>query len=137
MSNQWAALCPYRSVPQSELARFYADADAFVLTSREEGLALVQARASSHLHGSYRRGGSRAHTGPATTHFDDLCALVAAVAGLRDRQKAASPAARGRGSRDAFLDYAQQFGPILVNTVVVSITLDPAAYETKRVSDFD
>jgi glycosyltransferase involved in cell wall biosynthesis len=84
-------------VPQTELARFYADADAFVLTSREEGLAYVQAQALASglpVICTDRTGGADlAHT-PALAQrisiipHDDLCALVAAVAGLRDRHKA-------------------------------------------------
>jgi glycosyltransferase involved in cell wall biosynthesis len=85
------------TVPQTELARFYADADAFVLTSREEGLAYVQAQALASglpVICTDRTGGADlAHT-PALAQrisiipHDDLCALVAAVVGLRDRHHA-------------------------------------------------
>lgn len=84
-------------VPQAELARFYAGADAFVLASREEGLAVVLAQALASglpVICTDRTGGvDLAHT-PALTQYitviphDDLSALVAAVAGLRDRHKA-------------------------------------------------
>src|SRR5258705_187688 len=52
-------------VPQTELARFYAEADAFVLASREEGLAVMQAQALASglpVICTDRTGGSRAHT---------------------------------------------------------------------------
>src|SRR5262249_52247978 len=85
------------SVPQPELRAFYAQADAFVLASREEGLAnvLPQALASGlPVICTDRTGGADlAHT-PALTQYitviphDNFSALVAAVAGLRDRHKA-------------------------------------------------
>ena len=75
-------------VPQTELARFYAEADAFVLASREEGLGYVQAQALASglpVICTDRTGGADlAHT-PALAQrisiipHDDLCALVAAV----------------------------------------------------------
>jgi alpha-maltose-1-phosphate synthase len=83
-------------VPQPELQRFYAEADAFVLASREEGLAyvLLQALASGlRVICTDRTGGADlAHT-PALAQritiipHDDLSALVEAVAGLGRRRK--------------------------------------------------
>jgi len=84
-------------VQQTELARFYAGANAFVIASREEGLAVVLAQA---LAGGLpvictdRTGGADLGHTPALTQYitviphDDLSALVAAVVGLRDRHKA-------------------------------------------------
>jgi len=84
-------------VPQTELARFYAGANAFVIASREEGLAVVLAQA---LAGGLpvictdRTGGADlGHTPALAQHItviphDDLSALVAAVVGLRDRHTA-------------------------------------------------
>src|SRR5712672_811464 len=83
-------------VPQTELARFYAEADAFVLASRQDGFGVVLAQALASglpVICTDRTGGADlAHT-PALTQritiipHDDLSALVAAVAGLRDRHK--------------------------------------------------
>jgi alpha-maltose-1-phosphate synthase len=85
------------SVPQPELQRFYAEADAFVLASREEGLASVlpQALASGlHVICTDRTGGADlAHT-PALAQritiipHDDVSALVEAIAGFGQRRKA-------------------------------------------------
>ena len=87
------------SIPcrRRELARFYAEADAFVLASREDGFGVVLAQALASglpVICTDRTGGADlAHT-PALAQritiipHDDLCALVAAVAGLRDRHKA-------------------------------------------------
>jgi alpha-maltose-1-phosphate synthase len=85
------------SVPQPELQKFYAEADAFVLASREEGLAyvLLQALASGlHVICTDRTGGADlAHT-PALARritiipHDDLSALIEAVAELGQRRKA-------------------------------------------------
>ncbi len=84
-------------VPQTELARFYAEADAFVLASREDGFGVVLAQA---LAGGLpvictdRTGGADLGHRPALAQYitviphDDLSALVAAVVGLRDRHKA-------------------------------------------------
>jgi alpha-maltose-1-phosphate synthase len=87
----------FDSVPQIELRQFYAQADAFVLASREEGLAmvLVQALASGlPIICTDRTGGADlAHT-PAlaqritTIQHDDLSALAKAVAELKQRHKA-------------------------------------------------
>ena len=84
-------------VPQTELARFYAEADAFVLASRQDGFGVVLAQALASglpVICTDRTGGADlAHT-PALAEritiipHDDLSALVAAVAGLRDRHKA-------------------------------------------------
>jgi starch synthase len=84
-------------VPQTELARFYAQADAFVLVSRQDGFGLVLAQALASglpIICTDRTGGvDLAHT-PALAEritvipHDDLLALVAAVTGLRDRHKA-------------------------------------------------
>ena len=101
-------------VPQTELARFYAEADAFVLASREDGFGVVLAQALASglpVICTDRTGGADlAHT-PALAQritvipHDDLSALVAAVAGLRDRHKAGErlSAACGLGSRDALM----------------------------------
>jgi glycosyltransferase involved in cell wall biosynthesis len=84
-------------VPQTELARCYAEADAFVLASRQDGFGVVLAQALASglpVICTDRTGGADlAHT-PALAEritiipHDDLSALVAAVAGLRDRHKA-------------------------------------------------
>jgi glycosyltransferase involved in cell wall biosynthesis len=84
-------------VPQTELARFYAEADAFVLASRQDGFGVVLAQALASglpVICTDRTGGADlAHT-PALAEritiipHDDLSALVAAVSGLRDRHKA-------------------------------------------------
>jgi alpha-maltose-1-phosphate synthase len=85
------------SVPQPELRRFYAEADAFVLASREEGLATVLSQALASgltVICTDRTGGADlAHTPALAQHItvtphDDLSALAAAVAGLRDRRNA-------------------------------------------------
>ena len=85
------------SVPQTELRHFYAEADAFVLASREEGLAFVlpQALASGlPVICTDRTGGpDLAHT-PALAKritiipHDDLSGLAGAIGGLRQRRKA-------------------------------------------------
>jgi alpha-maltose-1-phosphate synthase len=84
-------------VPQPELQRFYAEADAFVLASREEGLAyvLLQALASGlHVICTDRTGGADlAHTSALAQRItiiphDDLSALVEALAELGRRRKA-------------------------------------------------
>jgi glycosyltransferase involved in cell wall biosynthesis len=83
-------------VPQTELARFYAEADAFVLASRQDGFGVVLAQALASglpVICTDRTGGADlAHT-PAlaeritTIPHDDLSAIIAAIAGLRDRHK--------------------------------------------------
>jgi glycosyltransferase involved in cell wall biosynthesis len=85
------------SVPQTELARFYAEADAFVLASREDGFGVVLAQALASglpVICTDRTGGADlAHT-PALARritiipHDNLPALVAAVERLRDRHNA-------------------------------------------------
>jgi len=84
-------------VPQTELARFYAEADAFVLASRQDGFGVVLAQALATglpVICTDRTGGADlAHTPALAQHItiiphDNLSALVAAVAGLRDRHKA-------------------------------------------------
>ena len=79
-------------VPQANLRRFYAQADAFVLASRQEGLAMVLAQALASglpVICTDRTGGADlAHT-PAlgrrikVVPSDDLAALVAAISQLR------------------------------------------------------
>jgi len=83
-------------VPQTELARFYAEADAFVLASRQDGFGVVLAQALASglpVICTDRTGGADlAHT-PALAEritiipHDDLSAIIAAIAGLRDRHK--------------------------------------------------
>ena len=83
-------------VPQTELARFYAEADAFVLASRQDGFGVVLAQALASglpVICTDRTGGADlAHT-PALAQritiipHDDVPALVAAMARLRDRHK--------------------------------------------------
>ena len=75
-------------VPQTELAQFYAEADAFVLASRKDGFGVVLAQA---LAGGLpvictdRTGGADLGHRPALAQYitviphDDLSALVAAV----------------------------------------------------------
>jgi starch synthase len=84
-------------VQQTELARFYAGADAFVIASREDGFGVVLAQALASglpVICTDRTGGADlAHTPTLAERItiiphDDLSALVAAVAGLRDRHKA-------------------------------------------------
>jgi glycosyltransferase involved in cell wall biosynthesis len=84
-------------VPQPELQRFYADADAFVLASREEGLAFVLSQALASglpVICTDRTGGADlAHTRALAQRItviphDDLSALARAVARLRDHRKA-------------------------------------------------
>ena len=85
------------SVQQPRLRQFYADADAFVLASREEGLAYVLSQALASglpVICTDRTGGADlAHT-PALAQritiipHNDLSALASAVARLRDRRKA-------------------------------------------------
>jgi glycosyltransferase involved in cell wall biosynthesis len=84
-------------VPQHELARLYAKADAFVLASREEGLAMVLSQALASglpVICTDRTGGADLALTPALAQrikiipHDDLSALAAAVAGLRDRRTA-------------------------------------------------
>jgi alpha-maltose-1-phosphate synthase len=81
-------------VPQTELARFYAKAGAFVLASREEGLASVLAQALASglpVICTNRTGGADlAHTPTLVKRIkvissDDLPALVAAISDLRSR----------------------------------------------------
>ena len=81
-------------VPQPELARFYAEADLFVLASREDGLGMVllQALASGlPLICTDRTGGADlAHTPALAARItvvphDDVDALACAIAGWRDR----------------------------------------------------
>lgn len=84
-------------VPQTQLAHFYAEADAFVLASRQDGFGIVLAQALASglpIICTDRTGGADlAHT-PAlegrmtNIPYDDLSALIAAVVGLRDRHKA-------------------------------------------------
>ena len=87
----------FDSVPQPELQQFYADADAFVLASREEGLAYVLCQALTSglpVICTDRTGGADlAHTRALAQRIiviphDDLSALVRAATGLRDRRKA-------------------------------------------------
>jgi glycosyltransferase involved in cell wall biosynthesis len=83
-------------VPQHQLSRFYAEASAFILASREDGLGivLVQALASGlPVICTDRTGGADlAHT-PALARYiqvipsDDPAAMVAAISELRDRLK--------------------------------------------------
>jgi len=83
-------------VPQTELARFYAEADAFVLASRQDGFGVVLAQALASglpVICTDRTGrADLAHT-PALAEritiipHDDLSAIIAAIAGLRDRHK--------------------------------------------------
>jgi starch synthase len=84
-------------VPQTELARFYAEADAFVLASRQDGFGIVLAQALASglpVICTDRTGGADLGHTPALAQYitviphDDLSALVAAVVGLRDRHKA-------------------------------------------------
>jgi starch synthase len=84
-------------VPQTQLAKFYAEVDAFVLASREEGFGVVLAQALASglpIICTDRTGGpDLAHTSALAQRMtiiphDDLSALIAAVAGLRDRHKA-------------------------------------------------
>jgi glycosyltransferase involved in cell wall biosynthesis len=83
-------------VAQTQLAKFYGEADAFVLASRQDGFGIVLAQALASglpIICTDRTGGADlAHT-PALARrvtiipHDNLSALVAAVAGLRDRHK--------------------------------------------------
>src|SRR5262249_13728507 len=85
------------AVAQPQLQRFYAEADAFVLASREEGLATVLSQALASglpVICTDRTGGADlAHTS-ALGHritvmpHNNLSALAAAVAELRDRRNA-------------------------------------------------
>jgi glycosyltransferase involved in cell wall biosynthesis len=84
-------------VPQTELARFYAEADAFVLASRQDGFGVVLAQALASglpVICTDRTGGTDlAHT-PAlaqritATPHDNVPELVAAVERLRARHNA-------------------------------------------------
>jgi glycosyltransferase involved in cell wall biosynthesis len=83
-------------LPQTELARLYAEADAFVLASRQDGFGVVLAQALASgrpVICTDRTGGpDLAHTPALAQHItiiphDDLSALIAAMAGLRDRHK--------------------------------------------------
>jgi starch synthase len=90
------------SVPQFQLRRFYAEADAFILASRQDGFGVVLAQALASglpVICTDRTGGrDLAHT-PALAQrvtvipHDDFPALSAAVAGLRDRLKHLPPLA--------------------------------------------
>jgi len=84
-------------VPQFQLRRFYAEADAFILASRQDGFAVVLAQALASglpVICTDRTGGRDLQHTPALAQrvavipHDDLPALSAAVAGLRDRLKA-------------------------------------------------
>ena len=84
-------------VPQTELAGLYADADAFVLASRQDGFGLVLAQALASglpVICTDRTGGADlAHTPDLAQRITiipqgDVSALVAAVERLRDRHKA-------------------------------------------------
>jgi glycosyltransferase involved in cell wall biosynthesis len=80
-------------VPQPQLRRFYAEADAFILASRQDGFGVVLAQALASglpVICTDRTGGvDLAHT-PALARrlkvvpSDDLAALVAAISELRD-----------------------------------------------------
>jgi glycosyltransferase involved in cell wall biosynthesis len=83
-------------VPQTELARFYAEADAFVLASRQDGFGVVLAQALASglpIICTDRTGGADlAHTLALAERItiiphDDLSALIAAIAGLCNRCK--------------------------------------------------
>jgi glycosyltransferase involved in cell wall biosynthesis len=96
------------AVPQQELSRFYAAADVFVLASREEGLALVQAQALASglpIVCTTRTGGAdlrdlvTCHGALAEVEPDDPTALAAAIAQALDRAEA-SPAEAPRRLAD-------------------------------------
>jgi starch synthase len=81
-------------VPQTELARFYAEAGAFVLASRQDGFGLVLAQALASglpVICTDRTGGADlAHTPALARRIkvvprDDLTALAAAISELRGR----------------------------------------------------
>ena len=102
-------------VPQTELRRFYAEADAFVLASRQDGFGVVLAQALASglpVICTDRTGGADlAHT-PALAQritvipHDDLSALAAArgwIAGSSQGRRVPS-AACGFGSRDTVME---------------------------------
>jgi glycosyltransferase involved in cell wall biosynthesis len=82
------------SVPQPQLRRFYSEADAFVLPSRQDGFGLVLAQALASglpVICTDRTGGAElAHTPTLAKRIkvvpsDNLAALIAAISELRDR----------------------------------------------------
>lgn len=84
------------TVPQSRLGEFYAQAHAFILLSREEGLAVVQPQALASglpIICSDRTGGADLrHTAAlseriTTIPHDDVGAAVAAIIAARDRHR--------------------------------------------------
>jgi glycosyltransferase involved in cell wall biosynthesis len=84
------------SVPQPQLRRFYSGADAFILASRQEGLAVVLAQALASglpVICTDRTGGADlAHTPTLARRInvvpnDNLASLVAAISELRSRLK--------------------------------------------------
>ena len=164
MSDQSGAIWLFRqtiralsiSIPcrRRELARFYAEADAFVLASREEGLAYVLAQALASglpVICTDRTGGADlAHT-PALAQritiipHDDLSALVAAVVGLRDRHKAGERPKPLADSGSRRRSHGQPTGVvmlsksrlILVNAAgLASTSVRPLALKMKLGSDF-
>jgi starch synthase len=106
-------------VPQAELRRFYAEADAFVLASREEGLATVlpQALASGlPIICTERTGGADlAHT-PALARritvisHNDLPALAGAISGWRDSGECLAPLAGSDREALSWATYARRYG---------------------------
>lgn len=89
-------------VPQSQLSRLYAETDAFVLPSREEGLSLVLVQALAcglPIICSDRTGGADLAQTPALADrivvvpHDDHDALARAIVGLRERLRSGPPLA--------------------------------------------
>jgi glycosyltransferase involved in cell wall biosynthesis len=88
------------AVPQAQLSRYYAQADAFVLASRQEGLSLVQSQALASglpLICTDRTGGADlAHTPNLAARIrvvpsGDVDALVAAISAVRDQIRGHAP----------------------------------------------
>ena len=85
-------------VPQPQLRRFYSEADAFILASREDGFGVVLAQALASglpIICTDRTGGADlAHTPALAKRIkiipsDDYAAIVAAISELRDRLEGA------------------------------------------------
>jgi glycosyltransferase involved in cell wall biosynthesis len=130
-------------VPQWQLKDFYARAHGFVIASREEGLALVQAQALATglpIVCTDRTGGADLGHTPAlgerirTVPHDDPPALAAAIAAMVARAKAPGGLAPIAETDRQFLSwrgYGQRYAAELTGERASLIAVEPTAAQPR------